>query len=79
MYLANKMFLAKALSTMCLDCNNKDTDCLIVKIGKCPFKEGTCKHATVSLWTYLIDENTSKTDTSQLDNAIATLQTSASN
>ena len=76
MFLANKMHLAKGLTNMCLDCKDKDKDCLVIKLGKCPFKEGTCSKVTISLWMYYMDENLGHTPGSQLTNAIASLQTS---
>ena len=76
MLLANKMHLAKGLTNMCLDCKDKDKDCLVIKLGKCPFRENTCSKVTNSWWMYYMDENLGHTPSSQLTNAIASLQTS---
>ena len=62
MLLANKIALANVLHHICLDCKNKETDCFINKIDKCPFKEGTCHKMTPRMWEMVIEELISEDD-----------------
>ena len=56
MLLTDKVALANVLHHICLDCRDKKTDCFIDKIGKCPFKEGTCHKMTPRMWEMVIEE-----------------------
>ena len=56
MLLTNKVALANVLHHICLDCIDKNTDCIINKISKCPFKEGTCSKMTPRMWEMVIEE-----------------------
>ena len=56
MLLANKIALANVLHHICLNCRNKETDCIIDKISKCPFKEDICSKMTPRMWEMVIEE-----------------------
>ena len=56
MFLANKIALAHALYHICMDCRDKEKDCFITKIAKCPFREGMCHKLTMRSWEMVIED-----------------------
>lgn len=71
--LANTMHIVKGLVNMCLDCRNKETDCLVIKIGKCPFKEGTCSKMTSILWLQWINSQLNNMTEEEIHQTVASM------
>lgn len=77
MFLGNKAALVNSLYHMCKDCKDKETDCLVIKLGECPFKRIECNDVTISLWEHTVNEKLKYNPADPaLTNRIASLYTS---